>query len=62
MVGARGFVVDPISLKMFLKRVGARGFEPPTSRSRTECSSRSEPRPERTNYTPYFLFPIKKDF
>ncbi len=27
--------------------VGARGFEPPTSRSRTVRSSRAEPRPER---------------
>jgi hypothetical protein len=28
------------------KRVGARGFEPPISRSRTVCSSRTEPHPE----------------
>ena len=25
--------------------VGARGFEPPTPRSRTECSTQAEPRP-----------------
>ncbi len=37
--------------------VGARGFEPRTSRTRTVRSSRAEPRPVRcSHYTPSSLF------
>src|SRR5271165_2275529 len=33
--------------QMICKKIGARGFEPPTSRSRTVRSSQTELRPER---------------
>ena len=43
--GSSDFFMKYDSL-VFMKLVGARGFEPPTSTSRTSRSSQTEPRPE----------------
>jgi hypothetical protein len=42
-----------VSVQPLVQKVGAGGFEPPTSRTRTVRSSRAEPRPE--FFQPVFL-------